>query len=227
VFSAETKRLLVEHGGLDPSTVVVTGDPRLGAELRAESRSGETRNRVRAAWGVEQGQRVIAVGCRPEECPELLAWLGATLRGREDLFVVLHPEPARFSDEQRYRRLAARHGLRWFHFDPSRLYADWLAAVDLFVTTQWPELAESLRLGTQVLLVSWGDRARFCGFDPGELVARAATRAQFEEAVHANLAQTRAFDPQRLQAFLEAVYGAPQDAPARVMDVAERLLAGP
>lgn len=226
VFSAETKRLLVEHGGLDPATVVVTGDPRLGAEQRPESRSGETRNRVRAAWGVEAGQRVIAVGCRSEECSELLAWLGSALRGREDCFVVLHPEPAHFSEEQRYRRLAARHGLHWFHFDPSRIHADWPAAVDLLVTTQWPELAEGLRLGTQVMLASWGDRARFCGPDPGELVARATTREEFEVMLHASLAQPRVPDAQRLQAFLETVYGAPQDAPARVMDVAERLLAG-
>ncbi|MBM3317069.1 MAG: hypothetical protein FJY75_04370 [Candidatus Eisenbacteria bacterium] len=227
VFSAETRRRLVEEGGFDPATVIVTGDPRLGAADHTAGIPREALRGLRAAWGAEADQRVIAVVCRPEEAPEVLFGLSGALRDRDDVFLVLRLEAGSAVDEARSRRLAARRGLRWFHCDGRRSDADWLAAADLLVTTSWEELAEGLRLGTPAVWIAWA-KSPAAG---GPAVESLATIAADGVGLQRALLEKLSGPPERLpldgrrRAFLAAVYGeAPQDAPARILEAVEGLL---
>lgn len=229
VFSAETKRRLVEQGGIDPSLIAVVGDPRVGASAQPSGPPVETLRALRSGWGAEESQRVIAVVGRPEETPELLAALSAPLAGREDVLVVLAPTGVGRLDETRGRQLAARRGLRWVHFSRSAPAAEWLAAVDLLITTRWTVAAEAVRFATPAILVRWDGTLPADDPLPADLARPAGSTDALRAEVEAHLARP----PQRLaddavrRVFLAAVYGeAPEEAPGRIMDEVERLVRG-
>jgi hypothetical protein len=228
VFSPEAKRLLVEDAGLDPSRVVVTGDPHLGAGTPGARPSPTALRTMRGAWGAEETQRVIAIVCRLEECAEILAWLSPALRDRDDAVLVLHPIDGQLAIADYYRMWAARHGLRWFHHDAIGAYADWPAAADLIVTTQETYLAEGVRAGTPAVLVDLGATAPFWGPDPGSLITHAHDAGALDAVLRAFLAAPvqRLPEGEQRNAYLCSIYGAHDaGAAARVMDAVESLLA--
>jgi len=241
VFSREVKSFLVGRGGLDPSAVVVTGDPRqsadsytaasgtpgaLSAADRDPARSDE-RDVMRSRWGVEKGQRVLGVACLPTHTPQLLRWLGQALESRADVFVLFHPSVEAGGDERAYWGYLRRGGLRWFHVHAPDRFAGWLNAVDVLITTTWAEVCEGLLHRTPTVLVGLGEHPRFPGPDPGGLVVHAddptGLAAHIERALADPPARRPADAPWRV--FIEAVYGpAEGDAADRILAAVEELL---
>ena len=218
VFSRDAKAFLVEKGACDPSAVVITGDPRRDWLEERRVPAPMILEQIRSRWGVEAGQRVVAVACRPTQCPEVLDRLAAALEEREDAFVLIGGAAGLAGQERAlHRRLSGRAGLRWVHFAGDEVLADWLQAVDLLVTTTWPEAAEAVLARTPVVFLDCGEQPAFAGPDPGALVRRAATPEELRgvvQEVFSRLAFRLPVD-ERWRAFVEGVYGPPDSAAAR------------
>jgi hypothetical protein len=234
VFSREVKSFLVGEGSLDPSSVVVTGDPRrtagapeAGADA-AESDAAGRRRAMRARWGVEEGQRVLGVACLPAHAPQLLAWIERAISGRTDTFVLFHPSAEVGGDQRAYQGYLRSGELRWFHVDSQDRFAGWIEGIDLLVATTWAEACEGALHGAATLLVDLGERPRFSGPDPDALLRRVAD----PEALAAEIERLLAAPPARRPAesaavaFAEAVFGPAQgDAAGKILQAVGELLA--
>ncbi|MBP6875971.1 MAG: glycosyltransferase [Candidatus Eisenbacteria bacterium] len=239
VFSREAKSFLVERGACDPSHVIITGDPRRDWLEERGAPSPATIEQIRRRWGVEEGQRVVAVVCRPGQCPELLDWVFEALEGRDDGFVLVHTVGGEPGEESAfYPRMGIRNGLRWMHCLSGDLFADWLRAVDLLISTRWPETAEAVFLGTPVAVVKRGEQPDFLsdrvapgtsGVETDALIREARDSTELRSIVRHTLGQPgfRLPRDERWRAFVESVYG-PFDGQAaqRVMELLEGLARG-
>jgi len=227
VFSREAKAFLVEKGACDPSAVVITGDPRRDWLEERRTPSPEILEQIRKRWGVEAGQRVVAVACRSAQCPEVLDWLSIALEEREDAFVLMsHPAGPVMQGKTRPPGLGGRSVLRWVHFAGDDLVAGWLQAVDLLVTTTWPEAAEAILARTPAVFLRCGEQAGFPGPDPGALIRQAASAEELRSVVRDVFSRLdyRLPADERWRAFVEAVYGPPDGAAARrVIELVEGL----
>ncbi|MFH1143334.1 MAG: hypothetical protein V1774_02170 [Candidatus Eisenbacteria bacterium] len=228
VFSREAKAFLVEQGAHDPSAGAVTGDPRRDWLEERHISQSIVNEEIRRRWGVETGQRVVAVACRSSQCPEVLDWLAKALEGRDDAFVLVHPVTEGPGERAIYERLSGSRGLRWLHLTAGDPFADWLQAVDLLVATSWPETSDAILNRTPVAFVECGEFAGFGGPDPGELIRRVASAGELREIVQSVLARPeRMAAGDRWHAFVESVYGIPdRGAAQRIAENVQALIDG-
>ncbi len=144
VFASETKRRLVERGALEPSQVLVTGDPRL-ENLPADGAKDEgERARLRRLWGVEKDQRVLYLGCESQELPEVLGWLAAGRRQDRRIFLLLGLPGRLRGEEAAARQIACSQDLHWHHLLRQEALTDSMPGVDLVVTSDAHQVAETL-----------------------------------------------------------------------------------
>jgi len=229
VFSREAKAFLVEQGACDPPSVVITGDPRRDWLEERGTPSAAVIEQIRRRWGVEAGQRVVALACRPAQGPEVLDAVMGALAGRDDAFLLFHPCGEAGNGKRFYHRMSGRAGLRWLHCMTGDPFADWLQAVDLLVATTWADVAEAILSRTPVVFVRCGEQAAFSGPEPGDLIGRAATPEELRAAVEDALAHPGRRLPadERWHAFIEGVYGPGDGAAARrIMEIVEGLTRG-
>jgi len=228
LFSAATKQALVEHGGCDPSCLVVTGDPRTGGEQAATIPPAVAVQRIRSAWGVEEGQRVIGVVCRPEQAPCLIDWLTDACGERTDIFVLLRPAADDRRTPERFEPFLRGRRPRWFYFDREHYYANAYPAIDLLVATSWPDLAHALRARTPVVAADCGENPQPLGAVLPEGTPRAGDRETLLAALRAWLAQppARVSETDAWRRFVVATFGDddPKTAARRIMDVCRQAL---
>ncbi len=221
VFSQETKARLVEWAGLDPAAVAATGDPRLDAVAFGAPPDREAVARLRRQWGVENGQRIIGVACRPEEHALVLSWISAALDQRQEAFLLVRLTGERLGEEQAFRQSAAGHGLHWLHLLSPAHFAEAAEAMDVLLTSRGGDLAEGVLRRLPVVHLHW--RASACDLhpDPGSLVSHAASIAD----LRALLAEVRAGTlrgpaaDETWRAYVGSIFGPPEGGAAqRVLD---------
>ncbi|MBD3236303.1 MAG: hypothetical protein GF330_06355 [Candidatus Eisenbacteria bacterium] len=233
VFGQAAKSFLVEHGGCDPARIAVCGDPQVTLSAGESSDGGTDAGtessaacRLRSTWGVERQQRVIAVACRVTVCPDVLRWVAEAVGDRSDAFVLIRPIGSEAGSAVPGQRAAAAR-LRWSHLGRREAVADWYAAIDLLITTEWAEMAAAVRFGTPVSLIEHGRAPRTPEPDAGDLITRAGDGAALREAVEATLERRRTRLPRDAawERFVTATFGpgSPQAA-THVLDVADDLL---
>ncbi|MCK4304320.1 MAG: hypothetical protein KAY24_08795 [Candidatus Eisenbacteria sp.] len=228
VFTQAAKVRLVEGGALDPSAVVVTGDPRLGA-MDPDALLGEPALRqLHGRWGVERGQKVIAVACAAHERSKMLSWVGKAAADRRDAFLLMQFQDIAYGEREAYRQSAVMHGLRWFHLIPQRGIDEMLGGVDVMVTTRQHEVAEGVLRHIPVVHVALDSDSALQGPDPGDLIRRVTSEEGLREAVSDAL-EGCSHDERRPKAsrteFLEAVYGrAARDAGKHIVEAITSLM---
>jgi hypothetical protein len=232
VFAQSAKTFLVEKGAFDPSSIVVTGDPRLDTAAPGADPDQVLLQRLRKRWGVEGDRKVIAVLCPAAQCSETLAWLTDAVAGRENAFVLIRPG-GRAPDENAFERLAAAvRDVGWVHLDSREAVADWLDGVDLLVTTTWPEVAEGVLHRTPVVFVELGSTPGSSGPDPGSLVRRVRAKDELRGIVEDLLAGRvdRLPADEKWREFVRATYGWGDNgkggAAQRVFEAAEQMIHG-
>ena len=236
VFGESARRLLVDMGGYDPTSLVVTGSPKFD-ELLASARSRD-RRKVRSGLGVDDGKAVVLVASRYRAIRSTHAAIGpalpALVRAVEALGGVVavvkpHPaEPAGAYDAD----LGASGRVRVV--DPSLDLMDLLHAADALVTVESLSAVEALVLGRPVLILQMPTNLRAlvdegvalgvaAGEDPGPALRRllfdAATRQALETARRRYLTEVAAGvdggATHRIVALIAATAGTPNtDRPA-------------
>ncbi len=227
VFSPGCKAQLVEWGALDPIKVTATGDPRLDAVAFGAPADPESRERLRRRWGIEEGQRILGIACRPEEHALVLSQVGEALQQRQDAFLLLQVRTGAPGEERAFRQSAAGHGLRWIHLLQPGQFAEAMEILDALLATTSDDVAEGvLRRLPVVHLRTWA-AASALHPDPGDLIHRAdsaaALRPLVEKALAGSLTPARAGDAWR--DYVQSVFGPPEGGAARrVLDVILELL---
>ncbi len=222
-FSVAEKEALVEAGIVPPAQVAVCGDPRLDLGLPSR-RHLDSRylERVRRRWGVEDGQRVVAVSMGRSIAGGVLAALGRTFGADRSVFVlVVHRSGAGLSSGD-----LASYGLEWAHATEDPGYFGWQAAADVLIVTRWPDAAEGVLAGTHVVLVAPSHApAAACARATAPLVRAVEDAAKLPEVV-AELLGSVSEPPEPPPDFVRGVFGAEGEAGSRVMDLVERILEG-
>jgi hypothetical protein len=217
VFSPQSKAQLVEWGALDPAMIVTTGDPRLDAVAFGGSPDPEAVQRLRRQWGVEEGQRVIGVACRPEEHAQMFSWIGAALGQRKDAFLLVRLSSRGLGEEAAFRQSAAGHGLRWLHLLGAAQFAEAAEATDVLLTSCGGELAEGVLHRMSVIHMHL--RGPVCDLrpDPGRLVFHAENAAALSSLlaeVHSGTLRGPVAD-ETWRAYVRSVFGPPEGGAAR------------
>lgn len=227
VFTSETKRRLVERGALEPSQVVVTGDPRL-ENLPADGAKDEGEcARLRRLWGVEKDQMVLYLGCENQELPEVVAWLAAGDRQDRRVFVLLGLPGRLRGEEAAARQIASSRGLHWHHLIRQESLADSMPGVDLVVTSDAHQVAEAL---LHHVPAAWIHRGPGDTALPGPVPTGLATVRDgnsMEAVVGACLAgePVGTVSREESEAFLDRTYGPrPGEASRRILDVVAAML---
>lgn len=239
VFSQDAKRFLVEKGGIDPSAIVVSGDPRAGDNGHAGSDDDRTSdvseplaaddaiNRLRKRWGVEGERKVIAVASPPRHCPELLRLVAGAVAKRDDVFILVRPTNGSESVEETARWLASVEELAWIHLDLEPGFTDWLLGVDLLVTTSREQMAEGLLRRRRVALIELGERPQYGEADPGDLAARIKSAGEMNAFMSEFLASRLGPIPadERWRAFVTGTFGrASSEAAEQVLDTVGQVM---
>jgi hypothetical protein len=217
VFTPAVKAQLVEGGAFEPSAIVVTGDPRLETLDPGGAFDEGQRRRVLRRWGVENGQRVVALTCTAEECSLVLPWMGQALAGRQDVFVVLGVPDLNRVEAHCCRRLAVARGLRWLHLLSQQQVDEHLETADLLVTSSASEISEGILHGLPVVRLELDGAGEQLDPDPGGLVRSVVSAAQLgseiENALTGRFSGPKRSDPE-VAAYLRAVYGSPTNGAA-------------
>jgi UDP-N-acetylglucosamine 2-epimerase len=200
VFGESARRLLVDMGGYDPRTLVVTGSPKFD-ELLAFSRSRD-RRKVRAGLGVDDGLTLLLVasryrGIRPTH-PAIGPALPALVRALESLdgvVALIKPHPAEPADAyEADLRTSGRVRIA----DPGAGLLDLMHAADAVVTVESLSAVEALVLGRPVLILQMPTNLRALvdsgvalGVAAGEDPAPALRRLLFDPATQEGLDAAR------------------------------------
>jgi len=227
VFSQETKMQLVEWGAFDPATVVATGDPRLDAVAFNAPPDPEALLRLRRQWGVENGQHIIGVTCRPEEHALVFSWIAAALSQSQDAFLLVRLPNRELGEEQAFRQSAAGHGLRWLHLLPPARFAEAAEAMDVVLTSRGSDLAEGVLRRLPVIHLHLRGQACDLRPDPGALAFHAESAAALRSLLHDVRAGTLhgpAAD-EMWRRYIGSVFGPPAGGAARrVLDTLQALM---
>ena len=198
VFGEAARRLLVEMGGYDPQSLVVTGSPKFD-DLLASAR-GRDRRAARARLGAGDGDRLVLVASRYHGIrsthPAIGPAFARLVRALEELDGVLgvvkpHPaEPALayeadLRDARRVRVVA-----------PGADLLELLHAADALVTVESLSAVEALVLGRPVLILQMPTNLRAlvddgvalgvdAGRDPAEALRRLLFDAETRESLEA------------------------------------------
>ncbi len=221
VFTPEAKGQLVQRGILDPSTVAATGDPRLDTVAFGAGMDADALRSARARWGVEKGQKVLGLACRPEEHSLIMTWLGTCLRGRDDAFLLLRLATPDEGEIQAFRQSAIANGLSWMHPVLPIQFSEGYEAMDVLLTTQGPEVAEGILHRLPVIFMRVNERTTPLVPDPGMLVKKAVDERELCRLLQATL-EGRLVGPPADEAwrdYVRAVFGSPEGGGAqRVID---------
>ena len=236
VFGESARRLLVDMGGYDPRSLVVTGSPKFD-ELVASARSRD-RRKVRSRLGVDDGLALVVIASRyrgirsthPAIGPALPALVRALL-ALDDVVAIVKPHPA--EPASAYEGELGSGG-RIRIADPGSDLLDLLLAADALVTVESLSAVEALVLGRPVLILQMPTNLRAlveegvalgvpAGEDPAPLLRRLlfdpATREGLEAARRRYLTEVAAgvdgAATRRIVALIAATAGASSaDRPA-------------
>ncbi len=228
VFSADAKAQLVEQGIFDPPSVVVTGDPRLDVLDFDKPLEAGARAKMFRHFGVEEGQKVVAVACSLVERVALFEWLGRLVRGRKDLFVLVRLESDLPGEVESYQQAASTNELSWFHLVPQARFDEALCCADTLIASSLREIAEGLLWRIPVVQAQIENCQRSQGTIPADLVQTVHSADELISALadesHRDFIRTSDYEAVR-KSFLETVYGSIAGGGASaILDTVERLL---
>jgi glycosyltransferase involved in cell wall biosynthesis len=198
VFGEAARRLLVQMGGYDPRSLVVTGSPKFDALLA--SSGGRDRGAARARWGAADGDRLLLVasrfrGIRPTH-PAIGPAFPALVRALEEtdgVVAVVKPHPAEPAEAYRAGLRGAR---RVRVAAPGDDLLELLHAADALVTVESLSAVEALVLGRPVLILQMPTNLRAlvddgvalgvpAGADPAEALGRLLFDHETRQALEA------------------------------------------
>ena len=235
VFGESARRQLVEMGGYDPGSLVVTGSPKFDELLAAAGR--RDRRALRSRLGVDDGRALVVVASRYRAIRSTHAAIGPafpslvrTLETLDGVVALVKPHPA---------EPAAAYGAdlggsgRVRLADPALGLLDLLHAADALVTVESLSAVEALVLGRPVLILQMPTNLRAlvdegvalgvaAGEDPGPALRRLlfdpATRQALDAARRRYLTEVAAGvdggATRRIVALIAATAGARADRPA-------------
>jgi CDP-glycerol:poly(glycerophosphate) glycerophosphotransferase len=209
VFGEAAQRLLVQMGGYDPASLVVTGSPKFDALLA--SAAGRDRQRARARWGAADGDRLLIVASRYRGIRSTHSAIGpafsALVRAvetTEGVVAVVKPHPAEPAEAYHGDLRGAR---RVRVAAPGDDLIELLHAADALVTVESLSAVEALVLGRPVLILQMPTNLRAlvddgaalgvpAGADPADALRRLlfdpATRQALEAARRRYLSEVAA-----------------------------------
>jgi hypothetical protein len=209
VFSADAKRELVEQGCFDPAAIVVTGDPRLDVVSVAGEVDETEAGRMRSRFGVEAGQKIVAVACSGTDRAQLFEWLGQGISANQKIFLLIQLPHGESGEIEAFRQAAAVNGLRWIHIVSRARFDEALFGVDALVTTGAREVAEGLLNRIPVMRVVTDPSESDWQPDPGDLIENARSAADIKSFCEGLLHEPSvvSIDETKRTEFLESVYG--------------------
>lgn len=203
VFGEAARRFLVERGGYDPASLLVTGSPKFD-DLLAVASSWD-RESIRSRLGVAAGQKLLVVASRYRGIRETHRSIGSAfpglLRAAQTLpgvLVLVKPHPAESGD-------AYRDAIREASATRAQLVAggadllELLHAADALVTVESLSAVEALVLGRPVLVLNMPsnlgemvEQGMAFGVPEGADPTEALRQVLFDAATQERLATARA-----------------------------------
>jgi hypothetical protein len=200
VFGEAARRLLVEMGGYEPRSLVVTGSPKFD-DLLASAR-GRDRGRTRARLGAADADRLVLVASRYRGIRSTHSAIGGAFAGLvraleelDGVRGVVKPHPAEPAEAYEADLRGAR---RVRVVPPGADLLDLLHAADALVTVESLSAVEALVLGRPVLVLNMPthlralvDEGLALGVAAGDDPAPALRRILFDPATRRGLEAAR------------------------------------
>jgi len=230
VFGETARRLLVEMGGFDPASLVVTGSPKFDDLVASAGR--HNRREIRARLGAEDGVSLVLVasryrGIRPTH-PALGPAFPALVRSLETLDGVLgvvKPHPAEPAGAYQADLRSAR---RVRVVAPGTDLLELLHAADALVTVESLSAVEALVLGRPVLILNMPtnlralvDQGVALGVAAGDDPTGALRRLLFDPATR------QALEAARQRYLSEVAQGVDGGATRRILELIAATAEGP
>lgn len=228
VFGEAARRFLVERGGYDPASLVVTGSPKFD-DLLAAARTWD-RETIRARLGVSTDEKLVVVASRFHGIRRTHRSIGSAFPGLvraveslEAVQLVVKPHPAEAPDA--YQAAIREAGAARARILPRGSgLLELLHAADVLVTVESLSAVEALVLGRPVVVLNMPtnlaeivEQGMALGVREGQDPTEALRRVLFDQETRAGLGAARD------RYLSDVARGVDGSATARILEVAREL----